>query len=160
MPRNIDQFQPEVFPVFMRDRIAADGTVTHWFGAPTLDGYSIKIGTYPEPWVRPISRDERPEDYTPEQLAYVGAIVAECVPDLIASPVRSSVHHDSYASNQIPIFDRLPDDVRIIYATGMHGNAFKFAPSYGKMLADMAIDGTSPLWREEFSLNAHQQLTP
>ena len=159
MPRSIDQFQPEVFPVFMRDRVAADGTVTHWFGAPTLDGYSIKIGTYPEPWVSPMSPDDQPDDYTPEQLAYVGQIVAECVPDLIASPVRHSVHHDSYASNQIPIFDRLPADDRILYATGMHGNAFKFAPSYGRMLAEIAVDGTSPLWREEFSLNAHRKLT-
>ena len=160
MPRNIEQFQPEVFPVFMCDRVATDGTVTHWFGAPTLDGYSIKIGTYPEPWVRPISPDVEPDDYTSEQLAYVGEIVAECVPDLIASPVRASVHHDSYASNQIPIFDRLPADDRVLYATGMHGNAFKFAPSYGKMLAEMALEGTSALWREEFSLNAHQKLTP
>lgn len=158
MPRNIDQFRPEVFPVFMRDRVAADGTVTHWFGAPTLDGYSIKIGTYPEPWARPISPDEHPGDYTPQQLAYVGATVAQCVPGLIASPVRHSVHHDSFGSNQIPIFDRLDTDDRVMYATGMHGNAFKFAPSYGKMLADMAVEGTSPLWREEFSLSAHETL--
>lgn len=159
MPQRIEQFSPEVFPVFMRDRIDADGTVTHWFGAPTLDGYSIKIGTYPEPWVTSISPDDRPADYTPEQLAYVGETVAECVPDLIASPVRHSVHHDSYASNQIPIFDRLDTDDRVIYATGMHGNAFKFAPSYGKMLAEMATEGTSSLWREEFSLASHEQLS-
>jgi len=160
MPRTIEQFQPEVFPVFMRDRVAADGTITHWFGAPTLDGSSIKIGTYPEPWASPISPDDRPEDYTSEQLAYVGALVAGCIPDLIASPVRHSVHHDSYASNQIPIFDRLHTDNRVIYATGMHGNAFKFAPSYGKMLADMASIGTSDLWRDEFRLSAHATLAP
>lgn len=159
MPQRIEQFSPEVFPVFMRDRVAADGTVTHWFGAPTLDGYSIKIGTYPEPWVTSISPDDQPADYTPAQLAYVGETVAECVPDLIASPVRHSVHHDSYASNQIPIFDHLNSDDRVIYATGMHGNAFKFAPSYGKMLAEMATEGTSALWREEFSLAAHEKLS-
>ena len=159
MPRSIEQFQPEVFPVFMRDRVAADGSVTHWFGAPTLDGSSIKIGTYPEPWVSPISPDDRPADYTPEQLSYVGSLVAECIPDLIASPVRHSVHHDSYASNQIPIFDHIDTDDRIIYATGMHGNAFKFAPSYGKMLADMTTTGSSDLWRDEFSLSAHETLT-
>lgn len=158
MPRTIEHFLPEVFPVFMRDRVAADGSVTHWFGAPSLDGYSIKIGVYPEPWITPISPDDRPQDYTAQQLAYVGEMVAQCVPDVIASPVRSSVHHDSFASNHIPIFNRLDVDHRIIYATGMHGNAFKFAPSYGKMLAEMALNDASSLWREEFSLAQHAEL--
>lgn len=158
MPKNIQQFQPEVFPVFMRDRVADDGTVTHWFGAPTLDGYSIKIGIYPEPWRAPMGPGDRPAEYTPDQLAYVGQTVAACIPDLIASPVRHSTHHDSFASNQMPIFDRLATDARIIYGTGMHGNAFKFASSYGKMLAEMAVEGHSSLWREEFSLGAHEPL--
>ncbi|GAA4107010.1 N-methyl-L-tryptophan oxidase [Enteractinococcus coprophilus] len=158
MPRHIEQFQPDVFPVFMRDRVEADGSVTHWFGAPSLDGYSIKIGVYPEPWTTTLSPEDRPADYTPEQLAHVGEMVTQCIPDLIGSPVRHSAHHDSFASNQIPIFDRLATDSRILYATGMHGNAFKFAPSYGKMLAEIAGDGTSSLWRAEFRLAAHEEL--
>lgn len=158
MPQDVAQFSPEVFPVFMRDRVEADGSVTHWFGAPSLDGYSIKIGVYPEPWNTTISPDETPEEYTAERLSYVGKLVNECIPDLIASPVRHSVHHDSFASNQIPIFDRLAGDERVLYATGMHGNAFKFAASYGQMLAEMALHGSSSLWREEFSLAAHEPL--
>ena len=158
MPRHIEQFRPDVFPVFMRDRVAPDGSVTHWFGAPSLDGYSIKIGVYPEPWNTVLSPGARPANYTAEQLAHVGEMIAQCVPDVIAFPVRHSAHHDSFASNQIPIFDRLATDPRISYATGMHGNAFKFAPSYGKMLAEMAVHGESSLWRDEFSLAAHEEL--
>lgn len=158
MPRNVAQISPENFPVFMRDRVEDDGSVTHWFGAPSLDGYSIKIGVYPEPWNTTISPDETPEQYTPRRLSYVGDLVNECIPDLIASPVRHSVHHDSFASNQIPIFDRLASDERVLYATGMHGNAFKFAASYGQMLAELALSGFSSLWREEFSLAAHDPL--
>src|SRR5699024_4222674 len=126
--------------------------------APSLDGYSIKIGVYPKPWNTTISPDEDPAEYTADQLAYIGDMVTQCIPGLIGAPVRHSAHHDSFASNQMPIFDRLSDDPRIVYATGMHGNAFKFAPSYGKMLAEMATSGTSSLWREEFSLSAHDQL--
>lgn len=158
MPQHIEQFGPDVFPVFMRDRVEPDGSVIHWFGAPSLDGYSIKIGVYPEPWNTTISPDERPAEYTTEQLAYVADMVTQCIPGLIGSPVRHSAHHDSFASNQIPIFDRHNDNPRILYATGMHGNAFKFASSYGKMLAEMAIQGASSLWREEFSLAAHETL--
>ncbi|OAV60616.1 hypothetical protein A6F49_11760 [Enteractinococcus helveticum] len=158
MPQHIDQFRPEVFPVFMRDRVEPDGSVTHWFGAPSLDGYSMKIGIYPEPWNTTISPDERPAEYTAEQLAYVAEMVTQCAPGLIGAVVRHSAHHDSFASNQLPIFDRSNDDPRILYATGMHGNAFKFAPSYGKMLAEMATHGASALWREEFSLAAHETL--
>lgn len=158
MPRDIAQFTPDRFPVFVRDRVAQDGSVTHWFGAPSLDGYSIKIGVYPEPWNTTIAPDEVPEEYSTDRLSYVGDRVAECIPNLIASPVRHSVHHDSFASNQIPIFDRLSNDQRILYATGMHGNAFKFAASYGKMLADIVLHGNSSLWRTEFSLAEHDRL--
>jgi glycine/D-amino acid oxidase-like deaminating enzyme len=41
----------------------------------------------------------------------------------------------------------------------MHGVGFKFAPSYGKMLAEMVLNDKSSLWRDEFGLAAHDRLT-
>lgn len=160
MPHDIDSFTPEVFPGFIRDRVHDDGEVSHWFGVPSLDGYSIKIGFYPEPGVTSsdVNPDEQLEHYPPEDLSYVGEMLTKCIPDLIPSPVQHSVHHDSYASNEMPIIDRLAADERVWYATGMYGVAFKFTAAYGKMLTDMVLNGSSPLWRSEFSLTEHDKL--
>lgn len=145
---------------FIRDRIHEDGQTSHWFGVPSLDGYSIKIGYYPAPDDDrvDINPDEELQKYSTQQLSHVGEMLQKCIPNLLPSPVRHEMHHDTYASNAMPIFDRLAADDRVIYATGMHGVAFKFTPAYGRMLTDMVTDGSSELWREEFSLASHERL--
>lgn len=160
MPHDITQFEPEVFPGFIRDRIHEDGEESHWFGVPSLDGYSIKIGYYPEPSEKrvDVNPDEELSKYSTEQLSFVGEMVQKCIPDLLPSPTRHEMHHDTYASNQMPIFDRLEADNRVLYAAGMYGVGFKFSTSYGKMLSEMVVEGESQLWRDEFSLAAHDPL--
>ena len=160
MPHDISQFYPDSFPGFVRDRIHEDREVSHWFGVPSLDGYSIKIGYYPEPSDNRVDVDPDTElqKYSTQQLSFDGEMLQKCIPDLLPSPVRHEMHHDSYASNEMPIFDRLTTDDRVLYATGMHGVAFKFAPAYGKMLAELTREGESSLWREEFSLTSHDRL--
>ena len=132
---------------FIRDRIHEDGQTSHWFGVPSLDGYSIKIGYYPAPDDDrvDINPDEELQKYSTQQLSHVGEMLQKCIPDLLPSPVRHEMHHDTYASNAMPIFDRLAADDRVIYATGMHGVAFKFTPAYGRMLTDMVANGSSAL---------------
>jgi len=160
MPHDISQFYPDSFPGFIRARIHEDREVSHWFGVPSLDGYSIKIGYYPEPSDNRIDVDPDTElqKYSTQQLSFVGEMLQKCIPDLLPSPVRHEMHHDSYASNEMPIFDRLTTDDRVLYATGMHGVAFKFTPAYGKMLVELTLEGESSLWREEFSLTSHDRL--
>lgn len=161
MPHDVSRFYPEKFPGFIRDRVHDDGEVSHWFGVPSLDGYSIKIGYYPEPSEERVDVDPDTDlrRYSTEQLSFVGEMLQRCIPDLLPSPVRHEMHHDTYASNQMPIFDRVESDERVLYAAGMYGVGFKFATSYGKMLTEMVIEGKSPLWRDEFSLAAHDRLT-
>lgn len=43
------------------------------------------------------------------------------------------------------IVDHHPDDPRIVFAAGLSGHGFKFAPVLGKALADLAIDGQTSL---------------
>jgi len=161
MPHATSRFYPEEFPGFIRDRVHDDGMISHWFGVPSLDGYSIKIGYYPAPSDDRVDVDPDTDlrRYSTEQLSYVGKMLQRCIPDLLPSPVRHEMHHDTYGSNQMPIVDSVKTDERILYATGMHGVGFKFAPSYGKMLAEMVLNDKSSLWRDEFALAAHDRLT-
>jgi sarcosine oxidase len=43
------------------------------------------------------------------------------------------------------IVDCLPDDPRIVFAAGLSGHGFKFTPVLGRALADLVVDGTTPL---------------
>ena len=161
MPHDVTQFYPDKFPGFIRDRIHEDGEESHWFGVPSLDGYSIKIGYYPEPSDKRVDVDPDTDlrKYSTDELSFIGEMLQKCIPHLLPSPVRHEMHHDTYASNQMPIFDRLEADDRVLYAAGLYGVGFKFTTSYGKMLTEMALDGESQLWREEFGLAAHDPLT-
>lgn len=148
MPRRIEDFLPERFPAFLRDI----GPV-HFFGAPSLDGYSIKACSNPT-W--PVFRDvsEVPDAYTRKELIKIGQQAQEFFPDLNPEPVRSSVHHCAYTPDRTPVVD-LSENARIVTVTGLSGHGFKFAPVLGKWAAQLAaterVDGVPA----HFSLPAH-----
>ena len=158
MPRHIEQFGPDVMPVFMRD---LDGV--HAFGAPSLDGYSIKI--CPKLSWEPVDHPSRiPSGLTSEQIAWLGQQAHRMIPDLVPDPVRWSIHHDSVTPTHVPVIDRIgagragagrAGAGRISVATGMSGNGFKFAPAYGRILAELATRGSSEWQQPAFTLSGH-----
>lgn len=149
MPRHIEWFTPDRFPGFMRDL----GDV-HAFGAPTLDGFSIKICPHV---ILPEVGDyaDRFTELTREQLAWIGEQAQRMIPDLVPDPVRWSVHPDSATAARVPIIDTMAGGA-IAIATGMSGNGFKFAPVWGQALADLATTGRSDWQNPLFTIAAHR----
>ncbi len=148
LPRHIEQFTPDRLPVFMRD---LDGV--HAFGAPSLDGYSIKMCPHLT-WPELEHPSQLPTRITPEQLAWAGEWAQRMMPDLVPDPVRWSIHHDSVTSDHVPVIDRVGTG-RVVVAAGMSGNGFKFAPAYGSIVADLATEGASPWQHPMFTLAGH-----
>lgn len=146
MPRNLSRYAPDVFPVFMRDI----GDV-HFFGAPSLDGYSLKISTSLD-WPAVRTPAELPQ-LTPAELTLIGQRAQEFFPDLNPEPVRASMHHDAYTHDRMPIIDRDPSG-RIVTVAGLSGHGFKMAPILGKIAADLAVDGSSDLHGDDYSIAA------
>lgn len=148
MPRRIEDFLPERFPAFLRDV----GPV-HFFGAPSLDGYSVKVCGNPT-W--PVCHDvaEVPQQYTRAELVTIGQRAAEFFPGLNPEPVRSSVHHCAYTPDRTPVVDR-SESGRVVTVTGLSGHGFKFAPVLGRWAAQLADDGDDAQVPAHFSLPAH-----
>jgi len=150
MPCHIELFTPDKLPGFMRDL-----DDVHAFGVPTLDGYSIKICPH-------IVFDEvenvadRPTVLTRNQLRWIGESAQRLMPDLVAEPVRWSVHPDSQTANKMPIIDTLAHGL-ITVATGMSGNGFKFAPIYGRVAAELALTGGSEWQHPLLTLAGHRK---
>lgn len=148
MPRDISQFTPDRFPAFLRDR----GDV-HFFGAPSLDGYSVKACGNPT-W--PVYRDvaEVPLHHTREELVLLGQRAAELMPGLNPEPVRESVHHCAYTPDRTPVVDLSPSG-RAVTITGLSGHGFKFTPVLGRWAAQLAVDGSTDGIDERFALESH-----
>ncbi|MGO2632913.1 MAG: N-methyl-L-tryptophan oxidase [Galactobacter sp.] len=153
MPRHLEWFTPDVLPVFMRDLTTDDLGEIHIFGAPSLDGYALKV--CPAAPVEDLRGDVEtlPSVLTPEQLTWLGERAVRAFPDLLPEPVHHSLHHDGVTPDSIPVLDRSADG-RVITFAGFSGNGFKFAPLWGRVAAELALDGTSEFWREEYSLAA------
>lgn len=148
MPEHIADFAPNTFPTFIRDR----GDV-HFFGAPSLEGYSVKVSPgLILPSVQSV--DELPRTLSSEFLADLGTKAASFFPSLHPEPVHYSVHPEGFTDGKVPIIDR-SDSGRVITFAGLSGHGFKFAPVFGELAAQLAAGETPALYDEQFSLAAH-----
>lgn len=151
-PRHIGQFVPERFPAFIRD----EGDV-HFYGAPSLDGYSVKVS--PARLLGPVpSVADLPGRLDPAFLSEIGRRAQAFFPDLSPEPVRYSLHHDVFTWNKVPVID-LDESGRVVTLTGFSGHGFKFAPVIGEIAVDLATRGGSGLVDERFRIAAHRDWT-
>ena len=149
LPLQITNFLPENLPIFMRDITTSDGTVWHCYGAPSLDGYSVKIshGDFSGAAPTPDGLEELRTGVLPEVLTKVFAERSSAFFDgILDDPVRMTLHHDGFTADHAPILSTVPgSDGAVTIATGMSGNGMKFAPIYGRISAELAVTGESPL---------------
>jgi glycine/D-amino acid oxidase-like deaminating enzyme len=149
LPLDITGFLPSRLPIFMRDIVRDNGEIWHCYGAPTIDGYSVKIshGDF-------IGEGTTPDDLgqlrTGEIPADVQQVFSERASaffnDMLDAPVRISLHHDGFTTDHAPVLSHAPGtDGSVTVATGMSGNGMKFAPVYGRIAAELAVTGDSPL---------------
>lgn len=149
LPKDLHTFQPDALPCFIRDR---DGF--HLFGAPCVDGYSVKISGL-DIWGGP--ETPRIEDadmrVDREALSAFGAHVAQLFPGVHPEPNRTSVHFDTYTADMTPIIDRVGN---VVVAAGFSGHGFKMSPAVGKLTAALAVGADTEYNHPDFRIGAHK----
>ncbi|MHA2789033.1 N-methyl-L-tryptophan oxidase [Corynebacterium sp. S7] len=150
-PENLAHFQPQRMPCFIRDR-----DDFHVFGAPCVDGYSVKIAGL-DLWGTPTDPHIEDEDPRVDRAAVseFGHKVHKLFPSVRPEPNRYSVHYDTYTANKAPIIDAVDN---IVVLTGGSGHGFKLAPAYAELAVRLATESASPLYSEEFSISRHQPI--
>lgn len=149
LPLDITGFLPENLPIFMRDVIRDNGEIWHCYGAPTIDGYSVKIshGDF-------VGEGTTPDDLEALRTGEIPAEVLQVFSErastfftgMLDAPVRISLHHDGFTTDHAPVLGHAPGtDGAVTVATGMSGNGMKFAPVYGRIAAELAVTRDSPL---------------
>lgn len=130
-------FHPGRFPIFIRGTDGYD-----FSGMPTLDNCMVKIAIN-TPYDSVDHPDQLCRTVDPSQLKSIQEAVSEFLPDVYPDPVRVSAYMDAYTTDHHAIVGRLPNMKNVIVLAGFSGHGFKLSPLFGKVAADIALDGTT-----------------
>lgn len=123
------------FPVFMFD--APGGA---YYGLPAVGDLGLKCARhYGAPEVG--SPDEVNWDVAPGEAADVRTFLAKHIPAAARPPIHGEVCMYTLTPDRHFVIDLHPQFPQVAVACGFSGHGFKFAPTVGEILADLALTG-------------------
>lgn len=148
-PADPSLFAAARFPVF-----GADLSRTGYYGFPATPGGIVKIANHGSGIAM---AEGTPRQTTPAQERALREMLRETFPSLVDAPLAESrlcVYGDSHDSHFWIARD--PDRPHVTIAAGGSGHAFKFAPTLGPLIADIALGVPHPLahkfrWRPDLA---------
>jgi sarcosine oxidase len=142
MQEQVTYFKPTDGPVWEPGRFP----VWIWAGDPCFYGFP----SFGEPTIK-VARDTSNNFMTPEQRTYVHSpqlleqlcsFMGDFIPDKGRPPLRTITCQYSITPDRQFIISPLKNNPDVIVGLGA-AHAFKFAPAFGRTLAELAIDGKS-----------------
>ncbi len=114
-----------------------------FYGMPGVEGVGLKLGRSrlidgPTTTARTIDRSIREEE-----IALLREVLDKYMPGSCGPEVRRITCLEAYSGDDHFIIDRHPQHRQVLIGCGFSGRGFKFGPTTGEILADLAIDGTS-----------------
>lgn len=138
--RDPDLFSAGRHPTFTRD---VGGTVL--YGLPSQWTGTARVG-FAGPRSRFADPSELDRTHVPQhEIDAIEALVAELMPELVPTVVRTGIHLDAYTPDGQPLVGAIDDARRVSVAAAFSGRGFKMAPVIGRVLAELAADGGSPI---------------
>jgi sarcosine oxidase len=133
---HVREFTPDRFTVF--GVIAEDGLL--YYGLPVYGEVAVKIGIDSSgPVVTPSTRTEERD---PDRVALAEAFLRRHLPAALGPELYTRVCCYDFPPDRDFIADYLPGSQRVLICVGA-GHAGKFAALLGRILTELAIDGTS-----------------
>jgi sarcosine oxidase len=133
---NVRAFTPERFTVF--GLIAPDGLL--YYGLPVYGEVAVKAGIDGAgPVVTPATRTDTAD---PQRVAQLRAFLERYLPGALGPELYTRVCCYDFPPDRDFIADYLPGSARVLVCAGA-GHAGKFAALLGRILTELAIDGTS-----------------
>jgi sarcosine oxidase len=132
-------FEPSRFPVFIRGDA---GWERAWYGIPSLDGSTVKVGIHLWPGIdEPVdpTAGARPPDSVDAQR--LSLIAREHLSGLDSQPARMQVCMYSNTPDGDFLIGPVDGAPGVTVLGGFSGHGFKFAPVLGDIAADLALEG-------------------
>jgi glycine/D-amino acid oxidase-like deaminating enzyme len=127
-----------------------------YYGFPlSLDPPGVKLG-----WHAPgqeVAPDRVPREVKAEERDWMSEFSRRFMPQLLGQVLGTGTCLYTYSSDGHFIVDRHPQHPNVCLAAGFSGHGFKFAPVIGQALADLCLDGQSPLPMDFLSLSRWQR---
>jgi len=148
----LDTFGVDAFPPFLASEL---------YGFPI---HSTLTGKGPS-WFKAASHNfgmpVEPEESTPTEDLLINQVVKRLRDLLPALQKAQLVHVDAYmydvSTDEDFILDTLPDDSRVVFATGLSGHGFKFGLVLGEILSSLVQEKDTPVSVERFKLSRFAQ---
>jgi sarcosine oxidase len=138
--KNAERFRLGEFPVWGVEQ--ADGSLA--YGFPMLDDYpGLKAARHGRG--RPVDPDRVNREATADDEREVRELVGRWLPDGLGPTVAMRICMYTNSPDSHFILDRLPGRENVVIACGFSGHGFKFASVMGEALADLAVEGKTPL---------------
>jgi len=115
-----------------------------FYGFPSLDEKTVKVAEHTggAPVSDPLNVDRGVSESDTEP---VRRFLEEALPQVRSSPARRSVCMYTNTPDRHFIVDRHPQWSNVVVGAGFSGHGFKFTSVLGLALADLALEGTTPL---------------
>ncbi len=122
-----------------------------FYGFPSIDADGVKVAEHTggESLASP---EDRSFDPAPNEEADLDAFLLSTIPSLAGRPGKHQGCLYEISSDHHFLIDRHPKSDRVIFAAGLSGHGFKFAPVLGEALAIMALEDRTPEGWEFLSL--------
>jgi sarcosine oxidase len=115
-----------------------------FYGMPSIDGSGVKVAEHSggEPVDDPLHVDRSLRE---RDLQAVEAFLRTHMPTVLPACRDHAICLYTMSPDEHFIVDRHPQHPQVIFAAGLSGHGFKFAPALGAALADLAINGATRL---------------
>ncbi|MEK7266671.1 MAG: N-methyl-L-tryptophan oxidase [Pseudomonadota bacterium] len=122
-----------------------------FYGFPSIDADGVKIAEHTggQALARP---EDRRDDPVAGEHSELDAFLSATIPALAGRPGRHQSCLYDVSSDHHFLIDRHPASDRVVFAAGLSGHGFKFAPVLGETLAFMALEDKAPSDWEFLSL--------
>lgn len=122
-----------------------------FYGFPSIDEDGVKVAEHTggDSLAHP---EDRSSDPAPNEEGDLETFLAATIPGLAGKPGKHQGCLYENSSDHHFLIDRHPSSDRVIFAAGLSGHGFKFAPVLGETLAIMALEDRTPAEWEFLSL--------
>lgn len=115
----------------------------HFYGVPSPDGISVKIGLSVVDHLVTDDPDGVERQVRPAELAEFDEVLANYLPTLQPDPIRLDTYLEGYTDDSRPVIRVAPDSPDVVVLAGFSGHGFKLAPAIGEIGVDLAL-GRAP----------------
>ena len=122
-----------------------------FYGFPAIDEHGVKIAEHTG-GAGVARAEDRGDEPAPGEAASLERFLSATIPALAGRPGKFERCLYEMSADGDFLIDRHPDCDRVVFAAGLSGHGFKFAPVLGEALAAMSLDDQAPAGWEFLSL--------